>query len=84
MSNLIAVPLLELFNLNKLYESSKYLWAKTIPQPSTNRDTMAYHIITLSGCCQHTDTDSTPATLIMGIDGKCKYITSHFKQCYLI
>ena len=37
---------------------------------SQGHQTVKQPPLTLSGCCQHTDTDSTPATLIMGIDGK--------------
>ena len=35
---------------------------------SQGHQTVKQPPLTLSGCCQHTD--STPATLIMGIDGK--------------
>ena len=39
---------------------------------SQGHQTVKQPPLTLSGCCQHTviDTDPTPATLIMGIDGK--------------
>ena len=39
---------------------------------SQGHQTVKQQSLTLSGCCQHTviDTDPTPATLIMGIDGK--------------
>ena len=44
--------------------------SKQGPRGSQGHQTVKQPPLTLSGCCQHTDTDSTPATLIMGIDGK--------------